>query len=588
MATSELAILSPQAVDLGVPSYAAGGARHELERLLEGFATRLQVDLAAVFLRDARLRVRYKSHQRASRNAAKLMDQFEADLEHWLKAAKGVLVQNESASAGNQHARLKHACKLVVAPVSLTGDGPDGIVVVVNPPSARDFSGRDASLVKALAATVSDIVQSHYDNATGLMTRKEFEIILDDALCTGSRSTTRHCLLYLDLDELQLLEDSLGREARDELVWQVAQQLKADADENAEIGRIGEDEFAILLRDCTLKRGFCVGQEVRRAVSSLNVVWNDKPIKITASIGVTQLVPGIGTRESTLAAARIACITAKEDGRDRVKAFWHDDAVRLNDRRREGVIARIQAALQTDRFLLYSHAIKPLSAKTRGQHLEVLIKGIDDDDEPIPPSEFIPYAEQAKIMPELDRWVVRHSLELLAAHRPSRRASGSIVSINLSGQSLCDDGFLDFVIGQLHRTQVPATSICFELTETAAILNMERARNFMAALTRHGCRFSLDDFGAGLSSFSYLRTLPVSFLKIDGQFVRDVVDDPVCNAMVAAIHQMSQAMGLKTIAEYVETPAIKRHLREIGIDFGQGDAIAKPTLFADELDSLAR
>jgi diguanylate cyclase (GGDEF)-like protein len=587
MATSELAILSPQAFVLGEPAYPAGGASYELEKLLEGFASRLQADLAAVILRDERLRVRYKSHQRSSKNAGKLMDQLETDLEHWLKAAQRLLVQNDSATAGNQHARLSHACKLVAAPVLLAGDGPDGIVVVVNPPSAPDFTSRDASLVKALAATVSEIVQSHYDSATGLMTRKEFEFVLDDALRTGSRSTTRHCLLYLDLDELQLLEDSLGREARDELVWQVAQQLKADADENAEIARIGEDEFAILLRDCTLKRGFCVGQELRRAISSLNVVWNDKPIKITASIGVTQLVPGTGTRESTLAAARIACITAKEDGRDRVKAFWHDDAVRLNDQRRESVIARIQAALQSYRFLLYSQAIKPLWQRARVQHLEVLIKGIDDDGEPIPPSEFIPYAEQSKIMPELDRWVVRHSLEALASDLTSEQAANAIVSINLSGQSLCDDGFLDFVVDQLERTKVPATSICFELTETAAILNMERARSFMATLTRHGCRFSLDDFGAGLSSFSYLRTLPVSFLKIDGQFVRDIVDDPVCNAMVAAIHQMSHAMGLQTIAEYVETPAIKQHLREIGIDYGQGDAIAKPRLFSEALASLS-
>jgi len=587
MATSELAIPSPQVLDVAEAPFSAGGAKYELERLLEGFASRLQVDIAAVLLNDERLRVRYKSHQRSSKNAGKLMDQLEADLAHWVKAAKNGLLQNDSGTAGNQHARLSHACKLVAAPISLTDNSVDGIVVVVNPPAANDFTNRDASLVRALAATVTEIVQSHYDTATGLMTRKEFEYVLDDALSAGSHSTTRHCLLYLDLDELQLLEDSLGREARDELVGQVALQLKADADDTADISRIGEDEFAILLRNCTLKRGFCVAQEIRRAVSSLNVVWRDEPVKMTASIGVTQLVPGIGTRESTLAAARIACITAKENGRDRVKAFWHDDAVRLNDQRRENIISRIQAALENGRFLLYSQAIKPLWTRARAHHLEVLIKGIDDDDEPIPPSEFIPYAEQAKIMPELDRWVVKHSLAALAGAQGSKRAGKAIISINLSGQSLCDDGFLDFVIEQLERTKVPATSICFELTETAAILNMERARKFMATLTRHGCRFSLDDFGAGLSSFSYLRTLPVSFLKIDGQFVRDIVDDPVCNAMVAAIHQMSHAMGLQTIAEYVETPAIKQHLRGIGIDYGQGDAIAKPILFSDALASLA-
>lgn len=564
----------------------SGGARDDLRKLLEGSASDLKAHLAAILMTDERLRIRFVNREGASKNALKLLDELEANLDYWLKAA-GVVVKNDAAASGDHRSPLTIACKLMVAPVSLGENGTDGVVVVVNPPSVPDFTNREKKVLKSLAATVSDVVERHYDAATGLMTRKEFEVVLDSASSTRTSSATRHCLLHLDLDELQLLEDTLGRKARDEVIRQVALQLSRNSDESRYVARVGAEEFAILVMNCPLERGFCVGQDIRRAISGLNIVWNDQPIKVTASVGVTQLMPGVGTPDSALAAARIACITAKELGKDHVKAFHHDDATRLGSKRRAAIVARIQNALQNGRFLLYGQPIKPLSKRNRGEHIEILLKGIDDDGEPLQPGEFIPCAEQSKIMPEIDRWVVRHSLEQLADSRVLQKRPETIFSINLSGQSLCDDGFLDFVIAQLQRTEVPPAAICFEITETAAILNVERATQLMSALIRVGCLFSLDDFGAGLSSFSYLRSLPVSFLKIDGQFIKEIVNDPVCSSIVAAISQMSHAMGLQTIAEFVESRAIKKHVDGLGIDYAQGNAIAKNRLLCDVLASLS-
>jgi Amt family ammonium transporter len=236
---------------------------------------------------------------------------------------------------------------------------------------------------------------------------------------------------------------------------------------------------------------------------------------------------------------------------------------------------------------LYCQLIKPLTKATKTAHFEILLRGVGDHGKPLMPNEFMPHAERSRLMPAVDRWVITHSLEMLADFGSRLAAEKSFFAINLSGQSICDNSFLNFVIGELARTCVPMTAVCFEITESTAILNMKRAKQFMSVLREKGCRFSLDDFGSGLSSFSYLKTLPIDFLKIDGQFVREIAEDPVSNAMVAAINQMSHAMGLKTIAEYVENRAIKTQLSGLGVDYGQGFGIAKPRPLADQLESLS-
>lgn len=582
MATSEPATLTAQSAQQTGAQVYSGSAAEGLSELLAGVAEQFGADFGAILMADDRLRVRHSASGRTSNNRRRLMDEIEAKLSDWMRIARAPVIINDPEADPACVAQLSIACKLVLAPIELTDGTVSGILVLGNPPSARDFTRKATLAVASIAARVAGLIKTRFDASTGLMTRREFETVLDDALANGSRSTTRHCLLHVDIDELRKVEDNLGIEARDEAIGRVAKELGNGAGPNAVVGRVGPDEFAILLRDCTFERGFCVGQDLRRVIGAMNFVWNDEPVKLTASIGVAQLTPEIGTRESTLAAAKIACITAKELGRDQVKSFRHSDAMRLNDGGRARILERIQNALQNDRFVLYGQVIRPLSTRARAGHVEVLLKGIDDDNEPLQPSEFIPLAERTQIMPEIDRWVVHNTLEKIASYQLCENRAKTIFSINLSGQSLCDDGFLDFVIHELDRTAVAPRTICFEITETAAILNIDRATHFMQTLKEHGCLFSLDDFGAGLSSFSYLRVLPVSYLKIDGQFVRDIVGDPICDAIVAAISQMSDAMGLKTIAEFVETPAIKQHVRRLGIDYAQGNAVAA-TRFLDEV-----
>jgi Amt family ammonium transporter len=314
-------------------------------------------------------------------------------------------------------------------------------------------------------------------------------------------------------------------------------------------------------------------------------MWADQPIKVTVSIGVAQLSAESETIESALAAANIACVVAKDRGRDQVAIYRHTDALTLHGRKRMESVESIQQALRNDEFLLYCQLIKPLTKANKTAHFEILLRGIGDQGDPLAPNEFMRHAERSRLMPAIDRWVITHSLEMLADFGPSLAKSKSFFAINLSGQSICDKSFLDFVISELARTCVPMTAICFEVTESTAILNMKRAKKFMVVLREKGCRFSLDDFGSGLSSFSYLKTLPIDFLKIDGQFVREIAEDPISNAMVAAINQMSHAMGLKTIAEYVENKAIKTQLTGLGVDYGQGFGIEKPRLLADQLAS---
>ena len=308
---------------------------------------------------------------------------------------------------------------------------------------------------------------------------------------------------------------------------------------------------------------------------------------MTASIGVAKLAADSETVESALAAAKIACISAKDRGRDRVAMYHHRDAILLNGQHRMQVIQGIQQALRNDHFVLYGQPIMPLKAGGGRPHVEILIRGIDENMDPIPPGKFMSHAEHARLMPEIDRWVVRHTLRVLSKFLVGQKQFEGLFAINLSGQSVCDDSFMDFVFGELARSEVPPDSICFEVTETAAILNITRAKQFMSAMRKIGCRFALDDFGAGLSSFAYLKTLPLDYLKIDGQFIRGIAEDPVSGAIVSAINEMSHAMGLETIAEYVDGDATKKLLKRLGVDYAQGYGVAKPSSLAEQLQALA-
>ncbi len=562
------------------------GARKALRDVVNNCSKHLNVSLAVLILRNMGITLRSENGGEPLANSGKLVRELDRRLTGWLATANESAVLDLDALTDVHEIEALVPCKCIAAPVVVDEDKMEGILVFANHPESRDFGKRKLAFLQAIAANISSIVEARFDSLTGLVNRNEFEYLLEKSINGSRRKSARHSVLHLNLDELQSVDEGFGLEARDEAIRHIGLLLAAKLKNIGPVARIGDDEFGIFIANCPVDRGWCIGEEIRRAISDLSIMWADRPIKLTASIGVAQLSAELETIESSLAAANIACVVAKDRGRDRVAIYRHNDALLLHGRKRTQGVESVQQALRNDEFQLYCQLIKPLTTATKTSHFEILLRVVDDQDNLFTPNEFMPHAEHSRLMPAIDRWVITHSLEMLADFGSRLATEKSFFAINLSGQSICDNSFLNFVIGELVRTGVPTTAVCFEVTETTAILNMKRAKQFMSALREKGCRFSLDDFGSGLSSFSYLKTLPIDFLKIDGQFVREIAEDPVSNAMVAAINQMSHAMGLKTIAEYVESTAIKTQLTSLGVDYGQGFGIARPRPLADQLASL--
>lgn len=342
------------------------------------------------------------------------------------------------------------------------------------------------------------------------------------------------------------------------------------------LARLGGDEFGVLIEDCTLPDALRVAGALRGAVEAYRFLWEERSFSVGVSIGLVPIDASSGDFGSVLSAADAACYIAKEQGRNRVHASQGDDAEMA---RRHGEMqwaARLPQALEQGRLLLYAQRIVPLGAQQdEAGHYEVLLRMRGEGDEVILPQAFLPAAERYGLSPKLDRWVVSAVLGGLAAS-PRRLENLRLCSINLSGHSLGDDGFLAFVVDQLARTGVPPEKVCFEITETLAIANLSHATQFIKALRSEGCRFALDDFGSGLSSFAYLQNLPVDYLKIDGHFVRDVAGGGVGHAIVKSINEIGHVMGKQTIAEFVEDAATLERLREIGVDYAQGFLLGHP------------
>ncbi|MEO4046344.1 EAL domain-containing protein [Pseudomonas sp. CAU 1711] len=479
---------------------------------------------------------------------------------------------------------------------------PDGSSVAVNLVGTRiQEQGRVSGVVMVLhdmtrerqfVASLS--WQASHDALTGVANRREFEYRLAQLLARMLRQAGRHALMFIDLDQFKLVNDTCGHAAGDELLRQVCQVLQQHLREGDTLARLGGDEFGVILENCPEDAAQRVAETLRQAVQELRFVWAGRVFSISASIGLVQVPPGQISLAELLRTADLACYSAKERGRNRVHAYQPDDSELSHRVGEMSWVQRIQRALEDDRFLLYGQPIVPLHDAVRVGHLEILLRLQDEEGALIAPGHFIPAAERYGLMPQIDRWVVRHTLQTLARlHHERPRAMPQCCAVNLSGASIGDHEFLAFIREQFQRLPVPPGTLCFEITETAAIANLADATRFIEELKELGCKFSLDDFCAGMSSFMYLKHLPVDYLKIDGSFVRDMLDEPIDRAMVEMINQIGHVMGKRTIAEFVETGEVLEALRAMGVDFAQGYHLGKPRplvelLAESEPESAAR
>lgn len=431
----------------------------------------------------------------------------------------------------------------------------------------------DVSEVRRLTRQLAH--QASHDSLTELLNRGEFERRLSECLVEARAGSHHHVLCYLDLDQFKVVNDTSGHAAGDELLRVLAQRLQLAIRDGDVLARLGGDEFGILLRNCSTEHAINIAQELCRVVGEVRLEWDGRVFRVGVSAGLVPLGRDAGSLTDVLSAADAACYVAKERGRNRVHLFEPDDTALAQHHGQMQWVYRIKDALEEGRFRLYCEEFVPLTTAAGAlQPFEILLRMVEKDGREITPMQFIPAAERYHLMPAVDRWVLARTFDLLGQVAQNGEYPLRLFTINLSGQSLSDDTFLDYVVELLERSKLSPATICFEITETAAIAHLHRAMRLMTTLKEKGCRFALDDFGTGVSSFGYLRTLPVDFLKIDGSFLKNSLSDPIDYAMVDAINQVGQLMELRTVAEGVEQAVTLDRVKKLGVDYAQGHSLS--------------
>jgi diguanylate cyclase (GGDEF)-like protein/PAS domain S-box-containing protein len=414
--------------------------------------------------------------------------------------------------------------------------------------------------------------QASHDTLTGLINRREFDTRLQAAVTSAQRGEAEYALLYVDLDQFKVVNDTCGHQAGDRLMRDITGLLQTRVRAGDTIARLGGDEFGILLDRCSLAQATRIADSVRQGIHSYRFVFGSETLSVGASIGVVEIKRTTESVASALSAADIACYAAKDAGRNRIHVY---DASGVSNRHREmHWVARVTRAAEENRLELFFQPIVAIGSASLSSFHELTVQLRSDDGRLVAPSEFIPAAERYNVMPAIDRWVVLQALEKLRS-RAATDPAGPLLAVNLSGTSLNDQTFLEFVLQQASDPAL-ARSLCFEITETAAVTHLSNALYFMRELRARGCKFALDDFGSGVSSFMYLKTLPVDFLKIDGQFISQVAANPIDRSMVEAICKIGKSLGILTVAECVESREVLEQLERIGVDFVQGYYLARP------------
>lgn len=478
-------------------------------------------------------------------------------------------------SRTGQHHAIEDSCTPIMDASGQVG----GAVLVF-----RDVTER-RRMVERLA------YQARHDPLTGLLNRREFELALkarwDDARSFGHR----HALLYIDLDQFKLVNEACGHHAGDQLLQQLSA-LMGDRMRGNVLARLGGDVFGAVVDEAPLHRAQQLAEQLIHAIGDHRFHWDQRVFRVGASVGVVAIDDQVDDCASLLIAADMACQLAKDKGRYRVQVFRSDDVELLRQRGKDYWIARIPDALENDRFRLFAQRIAPLDrARASGpKSFEILLRLEERAGIVTPPMAFLPAAESYNMMQKIDRWVIDRLIRDVAPGQggASAAGAGTKYSINLSGASLADPDLVEFVVERLHRTSLDPSQLTFEITETAAVSNLDRAISVVRRLRGLGCKMALDDFGTGLSSFAYLRAFPVDFLKIDGSFVKDLTTAPLHSALVEGVNRIGHELGIQTVAEHVENEAVLERLRQIGVDYGQGYAIHEPQPLQQILEGRMR
>jgi diguanylate cyclase (GGDEF)-like protein len=553
----------------------------EFDLILRTALEHMGCALAALWVPDKNITVSMtRSGQPMSPESLKRAQQH---LMAWMQLQQRTLVINHISKVVSDVAA---PYKILACPVRHPSERVMGVLALFNPPSAGDFDSHQTRIAELLAKKATLIIQAQYDSSTGLMTRQAFERQVT-TLLASTESSSAHSILYLDIDRLHVINETFGMHVGDDVIVSVAEALAKALPCGALSARISGDRLAALIPNSGMEAAAAIAEKIRAAAAAIAPRAGQGSFEVSACLGVAPIGRGENALAHALATAEIACKAAKDRGRNRVEVFQDSDQSIIRRHTDILVIGKLRDALGNDSFRLDAQPILPLRGNYGRPRFELLIRMLGDRGEIIPPGKFLSSAERYQLMPTVDRWVVRRSCELLGEHSAAVGEEIARFAINLSGQSLQDESFLAFVVEQIHASKLPANVLCFELTETATIGNLAKAQHFMRTLQDLGCQFALDDFGTGVSSLAYLKDLSVNYLKIDGSFVRDALANSRSESMIKAIAQLAKVMCMETIAEYVETDALRARMADLGVDYGQGFAMGKAQPLEDLLRELA-
>jgi diguanylate cyclase (GGDEF)-like protein len=481
--------------------------------------------------------------------------------------------------------------RVLVCPVLRADGNTMGVLALFRNESEPEFTPHYARLTELLASRVATIIGHSYDALTSLLTRPAFEQRVGGALQEGNGSVTatgtQRCwsALSIDINRMHVINDNYGMHMGDRVIAQLGELIRTRLPPGAIAARISGDRFAILL-PAALQDAAKFAEALRAGAEDLAAVFGDGKMPVSVSIGVSAVDARSKEFVHAFAAAETACKAANDRGRNRVELYQEADESIVRRFTDINLVADLRAAIAEDRLELNAQLIVPLGNHDGPPHFEILLRMIGENGEIVGPDHFMSAAHRYQLMPTLDRWVIQHALQMLTPHAELLRSSQIVFAINFSGQSLQDADFTEHVARLIESSGLNPSNLCFELTESAAIGNLNRAEVLMRRLRKLGCNIALDDFGTGLSSLAYLRTLPIGMLKIDGSFVRDVCKDPRAESMVQTIAQLARAMSLTTVAEYVETDEIRTRITALGVDYGQGFAIGRPVPLVDVVAEL--